>query len=93
MEGDIVGAAKVVNDFVRTSRILTVKGGVLENAVISAADVEAVASLPSREELYGKIVGMLASPMSHGWCAQRTEPSIAYVINARNEQLAATAAD
>lgn len=94
VEGDIVGAAKVVNDFVRTSRILTVKGGVLENAVISAAEVEAVATLPSREELYGKIVGMFASPMSRTvGVLSGPSRSIAYVLNARNEQLAATAAD
>lgn len=92
VEGDIVGAAKAISDFARTSRILTVKGGVLEKAVISAAEVEAVATLPSREELYGKIVGMLASPMSRTvGVLSGPSRSLAYVINARNEQLAAAA--
>ncbi len=94
VDGDIVQAAKVVNDFARTSRILTVKGGVLGKAVINAAEVEAVATLPSREELYGKLVGLLASPMARTvGVLSGPGRSIAYLLNARAEQLAATAAD
>lgn len=94
VEGDIVAAAKAVNDFVRTSRILTIKGGLLGEAVISAADVEAVASLPSREELYGRVVSLMASPMARTvGVLSGPSRSVAYLLNARNEQLAATAAD
>lgn len=92
VEGDIVQAAKVINDFARTSRILTVKGGMLGSAVISAADVEAVATLPSREELYGKIVGLFASPMVRTLgILSGPGRSIAYLLNARQEQLAGAA--
>lgn len=92
VEGDIVQAAKVINDFARSSRILTVKGGLLGEAVISASDVEAVASLPSREELYGKIVGLLASPMVRTLGVfGGPSRSMAYVLNARQEQLAGAA--
>jgi len=94
VDGDIVQAAKVVSDFVRTSRILTIKGGVLGSAVINTAEVEAVATLPSREELYGKLVGLLASPMARTvGVLSGPGRSIAYLLNARAEQLAATAAD
>jgi large subunit ribosomal protein L10 len=94
VDGDIVRAAKVVSDFVRTSRILTVKGGILGKNVISPADVEAVATLPSREELYGKLVNLLASPMSRTvGVLSGPSRSLAYVLNARTEQLTATAAD
>ena len=90
VRGDIVGAAKAVSDFVRTSRIMTVKGGLLGKTVISVADVEAVATLPSREELYGKIVGMLASPMSRTvGVLSGPSRSIAYLLNSRAEQMAA----
>lgn len=90
VRGDIVGAAKAVNDFVRTSRIMTVKGGLLGKTVIGVADVEAVATLPSREELYGKIVGMLASPMSRTvGVLSGPGRSIAYLLNSRAEQMAA----
>ncbi len=92
VDGDIVQAAKVINDFARTSRILTVKGGLLGEAVISASDVEAVASLQSREELYGKLVGLLASPMVRTLGVfSGPSRSIAYVLNARQEQLAGAA--
>jgi large subunit ribosomal protein L10 len=88
VEGDIVQAAKVISDFARTSRVLTVKGGLLGTAVISAADVEAVATLPSREELYGKVVGLLASPMARTvGVLSGPGRSIAYLLNARQEQL------
>lgn len=92
VEGDIVQAAKVINDFVRTSRVLTVKGGLLGQAVISASDIEAVATLPSREELYGKVVNLLASPMARTvGVLSGPGRSIAYVLNARHEQLAGAA--
>ncbi|MCC6705755.1 MAG: 50S ribosomal protein L10 [Thermomicrobiales bacterium] len=92
VEGDIVQAAKVLNDFVRTSRILTIKGGLLGEAVISAADVEAVASLPSREELYGKVVNLLASPMVRTLGVfSGPSRSLAYLLNARQEQISGAA--
>ena len=48
-----------------------------------------MATLPSREELYGKIVGMLASPMSRTvGVLSGPSRSIAYLLNARTEQLA-----
>ncbi|HEX5992527.1 MAG TPA: 50S ribosomal protein L10, partial [Thermomicrobiales bacterium] len=61
---DAVQTAKAVSDFVRTSRILSVKGGVMGARTVTAADVEAIATLPSREELQARLLGMLVSPMS-----------------------------
>ena len=62
--GDIVSVSKSVGDFVRTSRVLSVRGGVMNNQLLTPADVDAIATLPSREELQGKLVGLLASPMT-----------------------------
>lgn len=86
--GDVVAPAKAVSDFARSTRIMTVKTGVMNNQVLSAAEVEAIATLPPREELIGKLVGMLASPMARvvgvlGGPAR----SVAYLANARIEQL------
>src|SRR3712207_5451437 len=61
---DAVQTAKAVSDFVRTSRILSVKGGVMGDRAVTPADVEAIATLPSREELQARLLGMLVSPMS-----------------------------
>jgi large subunit ribosomal protein L10 len=85
---DPVGTSKAINDFVRTSRILTVRGGVMNNRILSAPDVEAIATLPSREELLAKLVGMLASPASR-LVGTLSGPgrSLAYVLKARADQL------
>jgi len=84
---DVVQTAKAVTDFVRTSRILTVKGGVMGDRTVSAADVEAIATLPSREELQARLLGMLVSPMSRT-LGVLTGPSrsMVYLLNARSEQ-------
>lgn len=87
--GDIAGSAKAVSDFARTSRILQVKAGVMDNQMLSAADVEAISNLPSREELLGKLVGMLASPMARTvGVLSGPSRSVAYLVNARTGQLA-----
>jgi len=90
---DIVAPSKAISDFARTSRILTVKGAVLDNQIISAAAVEDLATLPSREELLGKLLGLLSSP------AQRLvtvinapSQSLVRVINAYGEKQGETAA-
>ena len=86
--GDVAGAAKAVSDFVRTSRVLQVKAGVMNNQVMTAADVEVISSLPPREELLAKLVGMLASPMSRTvGVLSGPSRSVAYLVNARMESL------
>lgn len=94
---DIVGFAKAINDFVRTSRVLTVKGGVLDKKFISAAQVEGIATLASKEVLQAQLLGMLKAPQRN-LVSVLSGPSrsLVYVLNARAEQLggsAATAAD
>jgi large subunit ribosomal protein L10 len=94
--GDVVAPAKAVSDFARTSRILQVRAGVMNNQVLAPADVEAISSLPPREELIGKLVGLLASPMARTvGVLSGPSRSIVYLTNARVDQLggAAEAAD
>ncbi len=62
---DIVGPSKIVNDFARTSRILKVKGALLQGKAVGAGDVEALATMPSKIELIATIVGALDAPMSN----------------------------
>lgn len=86
--GDVVAPAKAVADFARTSRILQVKSGVMNGQVLNAAEVDAIATLPPREELIGKLVGMLASPMARVvGVLNGPARSVAYLANARIEQL------
>lgn len=93
---DFVGAAKAIADFARTSRVLTVRGGVMNQQFITPAQVEAVSTLPSREVLLGKLVGLLASPMARTvGVLSGPSRSAAYLLNARAGQLGgeAVAAD
>jgi large subunit ribosomal protein L10 len=85
---DPVGPAKVVQDFARSSRILQIKGGILEGTVIPASEVERLASLPSREELLAKVVGGLNAPIAGlVYVLSGTIRSLQYVLQARVEQL------
>jgi large subunit ribosomal protein L10 len=85
---DIVGPSKAISDFARTSRILSVKGGVMNQKFIAATDIEAVASLPSREVLLAKLLGMLQSPMARTvGVLSGPSRSLAFVLQARVNQL------
>jgi large subunit ribosomal protein L10 len=92
--GDVVGPAKAISEFARTSRILQVRAGVMNSQVLTSADVEAISSLPPREELLGKLVGLLASPMTRT-AAVLSGPSrsLVYLANARVEQLGGATAE
>lgn len=92
--GDVVGVSKAVGDFVRTSRVLSVKGGVMGNRLLTAPDIEAIATLPSREELQGKLVGLLASPLSRTVGVLSGPPrSLAYLVQAQIDKLGGAALD
>src|SRR3954470_24044526 len=64
VKGDAAAAAKTLSDFRRTSGLLAFKGGWMNGDVLSAEQVDAIARLPSREVLYGRLVGMVASPLT-----------------------------
>ena len=86
--GDIVAPAKALSDFARASRILAVKSAVLGTQVIAANDVEAIATLPSRDELLGKLVNLLASPMARTvGVLSGPARSVVYLANARVDSL------
>ena len=90
---DIVGPSKAIADFARTSRILTIKGGVLENAIVSASGIEELATLPTREELLGKLLGTINSPIQ-GLVNVLSGPSrsLVQVLNAYAEKQGGEAA-
>jgi large subunit ribosomal protein L10 len=65
VKGDAAAAAKVLSDTARVLRgPLVFKGGILSGSVLSAADVEAIAKLPSRDVLNAQLVGTLAAPLT-----------------------------
>ena len=80
--------AKVIRDFARSSGILSVKAGLMDGEILDAEQIDAIASLPSREELIGKVVGGISSPL-YGLVTVLSGPvrSLAYVLQARQNQL------
>ena len=64
VRGDAAAAAKAVADFARATQVLAFKGGVMNGAALTAADVGAISRLPSRDALYGQLVGLVASPIA-----------------------------
>src|SRR5258705_12517101 len=61
---DAVATAKVLNEFAKANEKLVIRAGAMENAVISAKEVTALASLPSREELLAKLLGTSQAPIA-----------------------------
>lgn len=90
---DIVGFTKSLSDFARTSRILTIRAGVLDKSVIGAEQVESIATLPSKEQLQAKLLGLLQSPMARTLSVLNgPSRSVAYVLQARADQLSSGSA-
>ena len=61
---DMIAPAKFMKQFADKFEKLTLKGGVVEGKAISAVDVNSLASIPSKEVLYGQIVYGLISPIT-----------------------------
>lgn len=86
---DVAAAAKAIKTFSKESKKLTVKVGVVDRAVVTAQQVEAIADLPSREVLLAQLLGTLQSPAST-LARLLNEPasSLARVLKAKAEQAA-----
>lgn len=61
-ETDPVGLAKVLSKFAKDNAQLKFKAGVVEGRVINVKDVDALAAMPSKEELISKLMFLLNSP-------------------------------
>jgi len=66
VRGDAAAAAKALRDFRRGTggTLLEFKGGWMNGQPLTPQDVDAIAQLPSRDVLIGRLVGMIASPLS-----------------------------
>jgi large subunit ribosomal protein L10 len=64
VRGDAALAAKAISDQGRATETLVFKGGFMNGAALSADDIKSIARLPSRDVLYGQLVGMVASPIT-----------------------------
>jgi large subunit ribosomal protein L10 len=61
-ETDICGAAKILKSFAAEFQKPTVRAGVLDNNALTAGQIGELASLPSKEILQAKLLGLLQAP-------------------------------
>lgn len=64
ISADPVAAAKVLNDFAKTNDKLVLKVGAYGGKVLDKAGVQALASIPGREELLARLLGVMQAPVS-----------------------------
>jgi large subunit ribosomal protein L10 len=77
---EVPAVAKALDDFAKESKILQIKGGVMEGKVLSANQVNSLASLPPREVVLAQLLGLLQQPGNR----------VAGVVTAAGNKLAAT---
>lgn len=58
-DDDPAAAAKAVKNFAKDNENLVIKGGLMEGQLVGVAEIEAIASLPSREELMAQIAAAI----------------------------------
>jgi large subunit ribosomal protein L10 len=63
-DGDMLAAAKALADMARESKVLAIRGGVLQGRVVSAEEVETLAALPPLEILRGQVLGAIVAPVT-----------------------------
>jgi large subunit ribosomal protein L10 len=61
-EGDPVALAKALAKYVKDNPEFSFKSGVVEGRVISVKEIESLATMPSKEELYSKLLFLLNAP-------------------------------
>ncbi len=64
VRGDVVEAAKGLRKFAKDNKALVIKGGVMDGAVLTAADIDTLADLESREVLLSKLAGAMQGTLS-----------------------------
>ena len=63
-DGDAVAVAKALADSARDTKVLEIRGGVMQGRVISGADVDALAKLPPLDVLRGQVIGAVIAPLN-----------------------------
>jgi large subunit ribosomal protein L10 len=89
-DGDAVAVAKALADSARDTKVLEIRGGVMQGRVISGADVEELAKLPPLDVLRGQVIGAVIAPLSSLVALVNAPLQNLYgLIDARIEQLQA----
>jgi large subunit ribosomal protein L10 len=87
--GDIAAPAKVLLEYIRSAKSqLKISGGLIENRVLSTAEVATLATMPPKEVLVARLLGNLKSPL-YGLVTvlNANIAGFTYVLSARQKQL------
>src|SRR5438094_1337488 len=89
-DGDMVAVAKALADSARETRVLEIRGGIMQGRSISGSDLEELAKLPPLEVLRGQVLGAVIAPLSSLVALVNAPLQNLYgLIDARIEQLQA----
>jgi len=87
-DGDMVAVAKALADSARETRVLVIRGGILQGREISGDDVEELAKLPPLEVLRGQVLGAVIAPLTQlVGLVSAPLTNLVGLIDARIEQL------
>jgi large subunit ribosomal protein L10 len=86
-EKDVAPVAKILKTFAAEFKTATLKIGVIDRLVLSTAEIESLAELPTREVLLGQLLGLLLSPATK-LVRLLNEPgaALARLLNAKAEK-------
>lgn len=62
--GDPVRAARIIEEFIKEKKKAAVRGGKLQQSVLTSTEVERLSTLPTREQLIAQLIGAIASPLA-----------------------------
>src|SRR3954453_8757162 len=87
-DGDMVAVAKALADSARETRVLEIRGGVMQGRAISGDDVVELSKLPPLDVLRGQVLGAIVGPLQtlHGRVSAPLQ-NLVGLIDARIEQL------
>lgn len=88
-----IDAAKILVDFVKENEAMGIKGGLVDGQLLDPTQVVALSKVPSKEELYAKMMGSINSPVSGlAMCVNGVVAGLARCIDAVAQQKAESAA-
>jgi len=63
-DGDLVAVAKALADSARTTKVLQIRGGLLDGAPIGEEQIKSLATLPPTDVLRGQVLGAITAPLT-----------------------------
>jgi large subunit ribosomal protein L10 len=90
---DPVATAKALSLLARDSRVLAIRGGILEGKIVTSDEIESLATLPPADVLRGQVLGAIVAPLQAlAGLVAAPLTNLVGLIDARIEQLGGEAA-